>query len=209
MVALSNLAPCPRVTSARRYLRRPSPTRWHVPWVEASAPSAPDRRLVLSSIRTPGPKSVKSVIVAAGSALALSAVALGPAVTTSAALPAAARPAVHLVSAVTPAAGQAISQPTPRQIARRMLRSFGWRQRQFRYLNRLWNVESSWQVHAQNPWSGAYGIPQAVPGAKMASVGGDWRTSARTQIRWGLRYIQDVYGTPHGAWNHEVADGWY
>jgi hypothetical protein len=176
--------------------------------VEAEHAERADRRLVLSSIRTLSPKSVKSVIVVAGWALALSAVALGPAATSSAAWPAGARPAVHLVSSVTPAAGQA-SQPTPRQIARRMLRSFGWRLHQFRYLNRLWDVESSWNVYAQNPWSGAYGIPQAVPGAKMGSAGADWRTSATTQVRWGLGYISAVYGTPRRAWIHEVADGWY
>jgi hypothetical protein len=171
----------------------------------------PDLRLDLSSIRTLSPKSVKFKIVITSSALALSAVALATTATSPAALTAttAARPAVHLVSALTPATSHVIRPLTPRQIAGRMLRSFGWRLRQFKYLNRLWDAESSWNVYAQNPWSGAYGIPQAVPGSKMSSAGADWRTSARTQIRWGLRYIKDVYGTPHGAWNHEVADGWY
>jgi resuscitation-promoting factor RpfB len=64
-------------------------------------------------------------------------------------------------------------------------------------------------VYAQNPYSGAYGIPQALPGAKMATAGPDWRTSARTQIRWGLRYIRGTYGSPLRAWDHEVAYGWY
>jgi hypothetical protein len=100
-------------------------------------------------------------------------------------------------------------RPTPRQIARKMLRNFHWSWRQFRYLNRLWDRESGWNVHASNPYSGAYGIPQAVPGSKMASAGSHWRTSARTQIRWGLRYIRDVYGTPHRAWDHELSTGWY
>ena len=98
---------------------------------------------------------------------------------------------------------------TPRQIARKMLRDFHWSWRQFKYLNRLWDRESSWNVYASNPYSGAYGIPQAMPGSKMASAGSHWRTSARTQIRWGLRYIRDVYGTPHRAWDHEVSTGWY
>lgn len=87
---------------------------------------------------------------------------------------------------------------------------FHWRSRyQFRYLNRLWIRESGWNVHATNPYSGAYGIPQAVPGSKMASAGSNWQNSARTQIRWGLGYIKARYGTPHRAWNHECAYGWY
>ena len=98
---------------------------------------------------------------------------------------------------------------TPRQIARRLLHHFHWSRRQFRYLDPLWDRESSWSVYAYNSYSGAYGIPQAVPGAKMASAGGHWRTSARTQIRWGLRYIKDQYGSPRAAWDHELATGWY
>ena len=69
--------------------------------------------------------------------------------------------------------------------------------------------ESGWNVYASNPTSGAYGIPQALPGSKMASAGADWQTDAATQIRWGLGYIQSTYGSPCGAWAHEQADGWY
>lgn len=99
---------------------------------------------------------------------------------------------------------------TPRQIAWRMLRRKGWSPwYQFPYLNRLWNRESGWNVHAQNPYSGAYGIPQAVPGSKMASAGPNWPNSARTQIRWGLRYIRGRYNSPRRAWRHERANGWY
>jgi hypothetical protein len=99
---------------------------------------------------------------------------------------------------------------TPRRIARAMMRHrFGWRARQFTYLNRLWNAESGWDRYATNPFSGAYGIPQAVPGSKMASAGPGWRWNARTQIRWGLRYIAGRYGTPHRAWLHQQETGWY
>jgi hypothetical protein len=99
---------------------------------------------------------------------------------------------------------------TARQIAVRLLHRFGWsRRRQFRYLNPLWERESSWNVRAWNPYSGAYGIPQADPGAKMASAGWHWRSCARTQILWGLRYIKARYGTPAAAWRHELATGWY
>jgi hypothetical protein len=98
---------------------------------------------------------------------------------------------------------------TPHRIARSMLHRFGWSRHQFKYLNWLWSRESSWNVHASNPYSGAYGIPQAVPGAKMASAGPHWQSSARTQIRWGLEYIHDRYGSPRQAWAHEVSTGWY
>ena len=109
----------------------------------------------------------------------------------------------------TGATGATSTAPTPRQIARQMLGSFGWSQRQFPYLNWLWNAESGWNKYAQNPYSGAYGIPQALPGAKMATAGPNWRSNARTQIRWGLRYIRARYGSPRWAWAHEVAYGWY
>ena len=73
----------------------------------------------------------------------------------------------------------------------------------------FWERESGWNPAATNPYSGAYGIPQALPGAKMASAGADWETNAATQIRWGLGYIKDTYGSPCAAWSHETAYGWY
>ncbi len=75
----------------------------------------------------------------------------------------------------------------------------GWSDEQFRCLDRLWTKESNWKVTADNPTSSAYGIPQALPGRKMASAGADGRTNPATQITWGLRYIADRYGTPCSA----------
>jgi hypothetical protein len=98
---------------------------------------------------------------------------------------------------------------SPQHIAMAMLAAFGWSSSQFACLNSLWTRESGWNLYATNPSSGAYGIPQALPGSKMASAGADWATDATTQIRWGLRYIQATYGSPCGAWSHEMADGWY
>ncbi len=96
------------------------------------------------------------------------------------------------------------------EIAWKMFKRFHWRPKfQFRSLRMLWDRESSWNVYASNPYSGAYGIPQAVPGSKMSSAGRNWRSSARTQIRWGLRYIRSRYGTPNRAWAHESSTGWY
>ncbi len=97
---------------------------------------------------------------------------------------------------------------SPQQIAEAMLGSFGWSSSQFACLDPLWARESGWSVTAENP-SGAYGIPQALPGAKMASAGPDWQTSAATQIKWGLGYIKGTYGSPCAAWAHEQATGWY
>jgi hypothetical protein len=98
---------------------------------------------------------------------------------------------------------------SPQQVAEQMLSQFGWSAGQFSCLQPLWAQESGWSVTAENPSSGAYGIPQALPGSKMASAGADWQTDAATQIRWGLTYIQGTYGSPCGAWAHEQADGWY
>jgi hypothetical protein len=73
----------------------------------------------------------------------------------------------------------------------------------------LWEQESTWNVYAENPASGAYGIPQSLPGDKMATAGADWQTNPTTQIKWGLGYIKSVYGTPCGAWQNEVNYHYY
>ena len=73
----------------------------------------------------------------------------------------------------------------------------------------LWERESGWNVYAENPSSGALGIPQSDPGNKMASAGSDWQTDPTTQIKWGLGYIQSTYGTPCAAWQNELAVGSY
>lgn len=90
-----------------------------------------------------------------------------------------------------------------------MLASYGWSSSEFSCLNSLWERESGWNPAAANPTSGAYGIPQALPGSKMASAGADWATNPATQIRWGLGYIKSSYGSPCAAWDHEETDGWY
>lgn len=80
---------------------------------------------------------------------------------------------------------------------------------QYGCLNKLWIKESGWRWNAGNPTSGAYGIPQALPGSKMASSGSDWRTNPITQVKWGLGYIGGRYGTPCAAWAHFLDRGWY
>ena len=98
---------------------------------------------------------------------------------------------------------------SPEQVAERLLSQFGWSSSQFSCLQPLWEHESGWNVTAENPSSGAYGIAQALPATQMASAGAAWQTNAATQIRWGLTYIQGRYGSPCGAWAHEEADNWY
>ena len=107
------------------------------------------------------------------------------------------------VAAYAPTSG------SPEQIAEAMLASFGWSLSQFACLDPLWEHESGWSVTADNPDTGAYGIPQALPGDKMADAGPDWQTDAATQIRWGLTYIKDLYGSPCAAYAHEQETGWY
>jgi hypothetical protein len=90
-----------------------------------------------------------------------------------------------------------------------VLVGYGFGLDQMPCLEKLWDKESHWNVSASNKSSGAYGIPQAVPGSKMASVGADWKTNPETQIRWGLNYIKGRYKNPCGAWSHSQSSGWY
>ena len=103
----------------------------------------------------------------------------------------------------------ATSESDPRDIARAMLAQYGWSETEFTCLDALWVGESDWEWNADNPTSSAYGIPQALPGEKMASAGPDWETNPATQIEWGLGYIRDVYGTPCAANSFKVANNWY
>ena len=93
--------------------------------------------------------------------------------------------------------------------AQSLLGSFGFSSSQWPCLYDIWQRESGWNVYAENAASGAYGIPQSLPGDKMASAGADWQTDAATQIRWGLGYIKSVYGTPCQAWSNEENYGYY
>ena len=97
----------------------------------------------------------------------------------------------------------------PRDVARAMLATHGFGQDQFSCLDSLYTKESGWNVHADNPSSSAYGIPQALPGSKMSSAGADWADNPATQIEWGLGYIKDRYGSPCAAWSHSVSNNWY
>jgi hypothetical protein len=90
-----------------------------------------------------------------------------------------------------------------------LMLSAGFKIDQFPCLDKLWAKESGWNPRAVNSSSGAYGIPQALPGSKMGTIADDWRTNAATQIKWGLGYIEGRYSTPCGAWSHSESTGWY
>jgi hypothetical protein len=103
------------------------------------------------------------------------------------------------------------STPDPgsnKALGKQMNAAMGW-ESEWGCLEKLWDKESHWNERAMNRYSGAYGIPQSLPGTKMASAGADWQTNPATQIKWGLGYIKGRYGSPCGAWNHSVAKGWY
>lgn len=137
---------------------------------------------------------------------------LAAAVEKKAAEEAAAKAKAEAEAAAKAAAEAAAAANTPegaKATARRLLGEYGWGSDQFSCLESLWTRESGWDYRAYNAGSGATGIPQSLPGNKMASAGADWQTNATTQIRWGLGYIRGSYGSPCAAWGHSQATGWY
>jgi len=146
---------------------------------------------------------------AAAEAAAAQAAAEAAAAQAAAEAAAAAKAAKATTAASAPAVNVNVDPASAQGIARSMMAAnYGWGDDQFACLVSLWNKESGWRVNAANP-SGAYGIPQALPGSKMASAGADWQTNPATQIAWGLGYISGRYGTACGAWGHSQSVGWY
>ncbi|MFF2273905.1 hypothetical protein ACFVTX_16635 [Agromyces sp. NPDC058136] len=108
------------------------------------------------------------------------------------------------------ALAQANTPDGAKAVAREMAASkYGWGAGEFQCLVNLWQKESGWSYTASNASSGATGIPQSLPGSKMASAGADWQTNAATQVAWGLDYIERAYGSPCGAWSHSQSVNWY
>jgi len=118
---------------------------------------------------------------------------------------------VRVGTFVAPAASSVppVEAGTSRAIGLEMVLAHGWSETEFACLDELWSRESGWRVNAANSSSGAYGIPQALPGSKMATAGADWETNPRTQIAWGLGYVEGRYGTPCGAWAFFQSHNWY
>lgn len=119
-----------------------------------------------------------------------------------------AKPASGGPPGVVPPLGP-VDPGSARAAAENLMPSYGWSpSKYFGCLDNLWTRESGWRYNAENP-SGAYGIPQALPGSKMATAGADWQTNPVTQIKWGLGYIQARYGDPCSAWSYWQAHGSY
>ena len=109
----------------------------------------------------------------------------------------------------TPATVSSGSKGDLQNYALSQFSKYGWDESELSPLIKLWNRESGWNPNSHNGYSGAHGIPQALPGSKMSSEGSDWATNGETQIRWGLKYIKGRYGSPSNAWSHFCSTGWY
>jgi len=177
--------------------------------IRASAVNTGDVRLTLRARQAAAQAVARAAAMRAAAAHAAAARAVAA---RRAARLAAARRAASSQRGPRPRAYQSRWQPmpsgSPQLIAQRMLEADGQGD-QFSCLDSLWREESGWNVNAENPGSGAYGIPQALPGSKMASAGPNWQSNPATQIAWGLSYIDGTYGSPCAAWAHERSTGWY
>ncbi|MEU4213074.1 transglycosylase SLT domain-containing protein [Streptomyces sp. NPDC026206] len=109
------------------------------------------------------------------------------------------------VLTAVPAQAAAPSTSATQETARKMISN----EAQFQCFSKIVEHESGWKHTATNASSGAYGLVQALPGSKMASAGADWKTNPATQIKWGMDYMKDRYGSPCGAWTFWQAHNWY
>ncbi|WP_369168992.1 transglycosylase SLT domain-containing protein [Streptomyces sp. R28] len=107
--------------------------------------------------------------------------------------------------AAAPAQAATTEAGSAQQIAKKMISDSA----QYQCFSKIVDHESDWNINATNASSGAYGLVQALPGNKMASAGSDWKTNPATQIKWGVDYMKDRYGSPCGAWNFWQSNGWY
>ena len=117
--------------------------------------------------------------------------------------------ALSSASGVAKTKTEDLSAADPKALARALMPKYGLSSSEFDCLDNIWSQESGWDIHADNPTSSAYGIPQALPGSKMSSAGPDWEDNPETQIRWGLGYIQSRYGSACEAWSYKQGAGWY
>ncbi|WP_370268612.1 transglycosylase SLT domain-containing protein [Streptomyces sp. V4I8] len=107
--------------------------------------------------------------------------------------------------AAAPSQAATTEAGSAQQIAQKMISDSA----QYECFSKIVDHESDWNVNATNASSGAYGLVQALPGNKMASAGSDWKTNPATQIKWGVDYMKERYGSPCGAWNFWQSNGWY
>ena len=111
--------------------------------------------------------------------------------------------AIYVANAATPETGSI------KEFAYSLVNKNNWGRDEYSCLVALWERESNWRWDAMNKSSGAYGIPQSLPGRKMAEMGADWATNPETQVRWGISYIKSRYGAPCGAMAHSNKFNWY
>ncbi|MFI8432665.1 transglycosylase SLT domain-containing protein [Streptomyces sp. NPDC079020] len=117
--------------------------------------------------------------------------------------------ATGLALGVAPAMAAPAAAPTSATSAQATAKQMIGDDSQYQCFHKIVEHESGWDVNASNASSGAYGLVQALPGSKMASAGADWQTNPKTQIKWGVDYMEDRYGSPCGAWNFWQSNGWY
>ncbi|MEE1738540.1 transglycosylase SLT domain-containing protein [Streptomyces sp. BE147] len=117
--------------------------------------------------------------------------------------------ATGLALGVSPAMAAPAAAPTSATSAQATAKQMIGDNSQYQCFHKIVEHESGWDVNASNASSGAYGLVQALPGSKMASAGADWQTNPKTQIKWGVDYMEDRYGSPCGAWNFWQSNGWY
>lgn len=179
---------------------------------DAAAPAAIDERAERASrsgVRaTVTPSTPPSPIPAASTPVSR----VTPRATTAApatTAPASTRPRATTANPLPPVPADCTVYTGNRRIGCSLLPTFGFALSEMPALDKLWTRESNWNHLARNPSSGAYGIPQALPGSKMATAGADWETNPATQIKWGLGYIKGRYGTPTKAWAFFQANNWY
>lgn len=101
------------------------------------------------------------------------------------------------------------SKKEAKKYAYKLVLKYGWTVNDYNALVILWNRESNWNMYAVNKRSGACGIPQSLPCKKMKSMGKDYKTNYKTQIKWGLKYIKNRYGSPQNALHYSNIKGWY
>ena len=171
---------------------------------EAASKDASLQKLEFEQVGRNSPASPSTGTVDAKASEVKPAEAPAPPAPPAPAAPAAPAPAAAPVQPV------AIDDPAGAQAyAAAQLPAHGWAASEMQCLQKLWTKESDWKTTATNPSSGAYGVVQSLPAEKMASAGADYRTNYRTQINWGLKYVQDRYGSPCGALNFHYANNWY
>lgn len=90
------------------------------------------------------------------------------------------------------------------QTTANMAKQFGWSGAEWDALSNLIQRESGWNATAQNPTSSAYGLFQFLDSTRK-NYGISRNAPLEAQIKAGLQYIKDRYGSPSKALAHWLA----